>query len=43
MIPWTRLIGRRITGWKTLLGCFVDGCILSPQYLGLGTKPVVKL
>jgi hypothetical protein len=43
MTPRTWLIGRRITGWKRLLGRFVDGCILSPQYLRLGAKPVVEL
>jgi len=37
------LIGRRVTGWKRLLGRFVDGCVLSPQYLGLGAQPVVEL
>ena len=43
MIPRTCLIGRRITGRKRLLGGFVDGCALSPQYLGLGTQPVVEV
>ena len=43
LTPRTGSVRRGITGWKRLLGRFVEVCIFSPQYLRLGTKPVVKL